>query len=78
MRFFTHLQAMSLTFAFFYLPFAGTADAYIDAGTGSIIIQVVIGVAAGGLAVVGIYRNKVMTFLKNLLSRGKRNEGVDD
>lgn len=78
MRFFTHLQAMRLTFAFFYLPFAETADAYVDPGTGSIIIQVVIGVAVGGLTMVGIYRNKVITFLKSLLSRGKRNEGIDD
>ena len=78
MSFFKQLQAMPVTFAFFYLPFAETADAYLDAGTGSIIILWLIGIAAGGLTMLGIYRNKVRTFFKNLLSRGKRNESIDN
>jgi ABC-type Na+ efflux pump permease subunit len=78
MRFFKQLKAMPVTFAFFYLPFAETADAYIDAGTGSIIILWLIGIAAGAFTMLGIYRNKVRTFFKNLLSKSKRNESVDD
>jgi hypothetical protein len=45
-------------------------DAYLDPGTGSIVIQVVIGVAVGGLAAVGIFWTRVKGFLRNLFSKG--------
>ena len=51
---------------------------YLDPGTGSIIIQVVIGVAVGGLAAVGIFWTRGRTFLKNLLSRDKQDHTIDE
>jgi len=44
---------------------------YIDPGTGSIIIQVLIGSVVGGLAMIGIYRTRVKNFLRNLFKKHK-------
>jgi len=54
------------------VPPAGPAGAlYIDPGTGSLIIQALIGVLVGGIAMIGIYRVRVKNFLVNLFSRRK-------
>ena len=58
---------------------AGTFDRpayayYIDPGTGSIIIQVLIGAVVGGLALIGVYRMRVKSFLLNLFKKRKGNE----
>ena len=61
---------------------AGTFDRaaypyYIDPGTGSIIIQVLIGAFVGGLALIGVYRIRVKNFFANLFVRrrqGKQSE----
>jgi len=47
---------------------------YIDPGTGSIIIQVLIGALVGGLAIIGVYRMRVKNFLLNLFKRRKGDE----
>ena len=47
---------------------------YIDPGTGSIIIQVLIGAVVGGLAIIGVYRVRVRNFLRNLFKRRKSDE----
>lgn len=47
---------------------------YIDPGTGSIIIQVLIGAVVGGLALIGVYRMRVKNFLLNLFKKRKGNE----
>ena len=39
-----------------------TCSYYIDAGTGSIIIQVLIGAAVAGVAMIGVYRMRVKKF----------------
>ena len=52
------------------LPGPEGVDAYLDPGTGSIIIQVVIGVAVGGLATIGIFWGRVKSFFRNIFSRG--------
>ena len=56
---------------------AGTFDRvayayYIDAGTGSIIIQVLIGAFVGGLALIGVYRMRVKNFFTKLFSRHRQ------
>jgi membrane-bound metal-dependent hydrolase YbcI (DUF457 family) len=51
---------------------------YIDAGTGSIIIQVLIGGFVGLAAMAGVYRTRVKNFLVNLFSRHRQdNEDVE-
>ena len=61
----------------------GTLDqaahaSYIDPGTGSIILQVLIGALLAGVAMIGVYRMRVKTFLSNLFTRRRNeNEGGD-
>jgi hypothetical protein len=50
---------------------------YIDPGTGSIIIQVLIGGVVGGLALIGVYRMRVKSFLQNLFKKRKGDEGSE-
>jgi hypothetical protein len=57
----------------------GTSDQaayayYIDAGTGSIIIQLLIGSFVGVLAMIGVYRVKVKNFLRNPFKKRKGDE----
>lgn len=47
---------------------------YIDAGTGSIIIQLLIGSFVGVLAIIGVYRMRVKNFLRNLFKKRKGDE----
>jgi hypothetical protein len=47
---------------------------YIDAGTGSLIIQFLIGSFVGLLALAGVYRMRVKSFLRNLFKKQKRGE----
>jgi ABC-type transport system involved in cytochrome c biogenesis permease subunit len=51
---------------------------YIDPGTGSIIVQVLIGAVVGGVAMMGIYRVRVKNFLLNLFKRRKDDEESDE
>jgi hypothetical protein len=77
MKKFIGVMAISVTPAFFILTFRHTATApYLDAGTGSIIIQGLIGGALGALLALKIYWNKVSTFFKNRFSRGQKHEGA--
>jgi len=47
---------------------------YIDAGTGSIIIQFLIGSLVGIVALAGVYRMRVKNFLHNLFKKQKGGE----
>ena len=42
---------------------------YLDPGTGSIIIQVLIALVVGGVAMIGVYWTRVKTFLRNLVKK---------
>jgi hypothetical protein len=48
--------------ALFYFSFPTTIHNYLDPGTGSIILQAVVGVAVGGLFAVGLFWTRVKTF----------------
>lgn len=64
-----YITNTSVVPALFILAGPETIDAYLDPGTGSLIIQVVIGVAVGGLFTVKIFWGRIKTFFKNLFSR---------
>lgn len=51
---------------------------YIDPGTGSIIIQVLIGSFVAGLAMVGVYRMRVKNFFTNLFTGRRHNKQSDE
>jgi len=54
------------------------AYAYLDPGTGSLILQAVIGVIAGALVALRIYWDRVKSFIKRKNSRdGRSNRFVD-
>ena len=62
---------------------AGTFDRvayayYIDPGTGSIIIQVLIGAFVGGLALIGVYRMRVKNFFANLFKRRRQDNEIGE
>ncbi len=49
--------------------------AYIDPGTGSLIIQILIASFVGGLFLIKVFWGKVKAFLSNLFSKSKRGNG---
>lgn len=51
------------------ISFASPAYAYLDPGTGSLILQGLIGGIAAGMAVISIYYQKIKTFFRNLFGR---------
>jgi len=51
---------------------------YIDPGTGSIIIQVLIGALVAGAAMMGVYRMRVKTFLGNLFTRRREDRESEE
>jgi hypothetical protein len=63
----------------FHLYYDGlTPPAYIDPGTGSLIIQVLIGVLVGGLVAAKIFWGRIKTFFRGLFSRGSKQIKDDD
>ena len=78
MKWFMRLIKTPVAPAFFYFSFSQPLDAYLDPGTGSIILQAVIGVAVGGLFAVGLFWSRVKTFFKNLFSRGEKYKKDDE
>jgi len=51
---------------------------YIDPGTGSIIIQVLIGSFVAGLAMVGVYRMRVKNFFTSLFTGRRHGKQSDE
>ena len=78
MKCFTYLITMLVVLALLYLIFPQKAYAYLDPGTGSYILQLIIAVLFGGLFAVRLYWSKIKIFFKNLSSRGKKHEKVED
>jgi hypothetical protein len=68
------LPATLVVPALLYLPLHRVVDAYIDPGTGSIVIQAVIGAFAAALVAIGMFWKQIKAFLGNLFSRSKKSE----
>ena len=47
---------------------------YIDPGTGSIVIQLLIGALVAGAAMIGVYRTRVNMFFRSLFARGRQQQ----
>ena len=60
--------------ALLYLPFHHVVHAYIDPGTGSIVLQAVIGGFAAVLVAIGMFWKQIKAFVGNLFSRSKKSE----
>lgn len=59
-----------VVFVYFFIN-NKSAYAYLDPGTGSIIIQAIIGFIAAGLAVTKIYWSKFKLFLKKIFFKSR-------
>lgn len=53
-------------------------QAYLDPGSGSYFIQLLLASLMGALFVLGVYRRKVTDFFRNLFSREKPEDKVDE
>lgn len=51
-----------------------SAYAYLDPGTGSVILQLMLSSIATGVALLAIYYNKFKLFLKNIFSKSKEDK----
>ncbi len=73
MKKFMHTMLTSNAPVFIILTMRQTAvDAYLDAGTGSIIVQALIGGLVGGLFALKIFWGRISTFFKNTISRERK------
>ena len=59
-------------FLFVYFLFSNNAHAYLDPGTGSIILQALIAFFAASAAFVSLYWRKVKNYISNLFSKNKK------
>ncbi len=62
---------------FISIAFPSIAYAYLDPGTGSYIIQIIIGAIVGILFTVKIYWKKISLSLSNLFSKKQKTEKDD-
>ena len=60
--------------ALLYLPLHQVVHAYIDPGTGSLVLQAVIGAMVGVFVAIGLFWNRIKIFVKNLFSKSKKSE----
>ena len=68
-----------IIFIFFNLISPKEAYAYLDPGTGSYILQLLIGILIGGIFAVRLFWNKIKIFFRNFLfSRGTRHKKSED
>jgi hypothetical protein len=56
------------------LTYISPAHAYLDPGTGSIILQAILGFIAASIATLSFYWNKVKFFLAKLFKKDKKSE----
>ena len=78
MKYFTRLTKTPVVPVFFYFTFSQTLDNYIDAGTGMIILQGVIGAVAAGSIAIAVYWRKIRVFFSSRFRKGKSIEKDDD
>ena len=55
----------------------GLAQAYLDPGTGSYVLQILIGALLGGLFAIGIFWRRVVAFVRRIFTRsGDKDAGT--
>jgi hypothetical protein len=71
MNLYKRLTSLIISFAAFSLVFPRKVDAYIDPGSGSYIIQVILAAVLGGLFAVKLYWKKIKSYFSNIFSKEK-------
>jgi len=74
MKHYGHLAIIAILVSLLYLLFPQTAHAYLDPGTGSFIIQMVIAALLGASVTLKIYWSRVKTFFAGHFSRRQSND----
>lgn len=69
----TFLTALGFI-AIFYFIAPNRLHAYLDAGTGSYMVQIIIAFAAGGAFAIKIFWRRIYGFIKRISSKNKKNE----
>ena len=72
-----YLKAFFLAFGLinlYYFIAPNRIYAYLDAGSGSYIIQIIIAIAVGGAFGIKIFWRRIYDFFKNLSNKRKKNE----
>ena len=78
MKYLSSLTKTPIAPAFFFWGLSKTCDAYLDLGTGSLIVQILIGTFVGGIFAVKIFWGKIKTTFMNLLFKGRIDEEARD
>ena len=69
------LTTSSVFLSVFLLPLSSQdIHAYLDLGTGSLVIQVLIGFFVGGLFLLKVFWGKVKAFVKGIFSKVRRGD----
>ena len=74
---FRYLATEVASILLFHLVLGRVAHAYLDPGTGSFILQLLIGGLLGSFFAVKIYWAKIKTFLARVFHKGKKTEKGD-
>jgi len=74
------MMTISILISLTLLPYLLTAPAkanpaYLDTGSGSFILQLLLAALVGGLFIIKTYWKKISAFFRKLFSRGNRDEG---
>jgi hypothetical protein len=74
------LRSISLPFvpAVFFIGIDQNIPAYLDAGTGSIILQAVLGALVGAAVAVKLFWGQIKSFFGRLFSRSKHSDEPQD
>lgn len=67
-KYFLHLSII------IFFTLTNSANAYLDPGTGSIILQAILGFIAASLATLSFYWSKVKLFLNKIFKKNKKSE----
>ena len=78
MRHLSRSMVLPVVPAVFVLGLPGVTHSYIDPGTGSIVLQAVIGAFAAVLVAIGMFWKQIKAFLGRLFSRFKHHEPPED
>lgn len=68
------MKKILIIFVFFYSILSTNAFAYLDPGTGSIILQAILGAIAAGFSYCVFYWNKVKNFFKKIFKKKEKTE----
>jgi len=65
---------ITLLLTLLLLSLPSVAHAYLDPGTGSYVVQLLIGGLLGGLFALGVFWRRVLAFFKRFFKRGSSDE----